>query len=465
MRREYAEEQLIAALEQAPTSRAHAQFYLSVVEQAGSQPGAPRSVEWLDAIDRQLPNIRVALRYLLGNGCEQSALRMANGLEQFWWARGDLVEGCDWLRQCLELGQRQSRRRARAYGVAAVLLALRLELDEAERLAGIGLPIAQVLGDQIAVADLGDALGLVAGARGRPDDGERAFAESIGIRRQAGDTARLARTLEFSADGRLWDGDLPASAERAEAAVQVLRARPDPVQLATALTTLGLVHTYQSRLDEALEELQSGLDMAVRLRSSRLIGRAHYGFGLLAQRSGDVRVAESQLATAIAIVAETGDRSFLAGCVLALATVYESERPDEAVLLLAAATAQAKDGGLKSPGLLRAPYEQLLASLRQRLGAQRFGIAWSRGSRIARNDVLRAPPPQATEGSAADAALTKREIQVLALVARGLTDAQIADNLTVSRRTVHAHLRAIYRKLQLHTRSAATRYAVERGLR
>lgn len=53
---------------------------------------------------------------------------------------------------------------------------------------------------------------------------------------------------------------------------------------------------------------------------------------------------------------------------------------------------------------------------------------------------------------------------VLALVAEGRTDAEVADRLVVSLRTVHAHLRSIYRKLDLHTRSAATRYALEHGL-
>jgi DNA-binding CsgD family transcriptional regulator len=49
-------------------------------------------------------------------------------------------------------------------------------------------------------------------------------------------------------------------------------------------------------------------------------------------------------------------------------------------------------------------------------------------------------------------------------VARGLTDAQVADQLAISAHTVHAHLRAIYGKLTVTTRSAATRHALERGL-
>src|ERR1700682_615837 len=60
--------------------------------------------------------------------------------------------------------------------------------------------------------------------------------------------------------------------------------------------------------------------------------------------------------------------------------------------------------------------------------------------------------------------LTPRQIEVLRLVARGMTNAEIADALFLSRRTVHAHLRSIFHKLEVGHRSAATRYAIQHGL-
>jgi DNA-binding NarL/FixJ family response regulator len=60
--------------------------------------------------------------------------------------------------------------------------------------------------------------------------------------------------------------------------------------------------------------------------------------------------------------------------------------------------------------------------------------------------------------------LTSREVQVLKLVAGGLTNREIADTLGLSSRTVDAHLRSIFGKIGVGSRSAATRYAVERGL-
>src|SRR5262249_39550282 len=65
---------------------------------------------------------------------------------------------------------------------------------------------------------------------------------------------------------------------------------------------------------------------------------------------------------------------------------------------------------------------------------------------------------------AARAGLPSREVEVLCLVAQGMSDAQVADKLVVSLRTVHSHLRSIYRKLQVGSRNEAARWAVERRL-
>ncbi|HXH97424.1 MAG TPA: response regulator transcription factor, partial [Gaiellaceae bacterium] len=70
-------------------------------------------------------------------------------------------------------------------------------------------------------------------------------------------------------------------------------------------------------------------------------------------------------------------------------------------------------------------------------------------------EELRGEPPDG---------LTSREVEVLRFLATGLSDAQIAEKLVVSVRTVHAHVRSIYRKLGVGSRSAATRYALEHHL-
>ena len=62
------------------------------------------------------------------------------------------------------------------------------------------------------------------------------------------------------------------------------------------------------------------------------------------------------------------------------------------------------------------------------------------------------------------AGLTERQCEVLRLLARGLTNPQIADALHISRRTAEHHVQDVYTALGVSTRAAATLFAMERGL-
>jgi DNA-binding NarL/FixJ family response regulator len=75
-------------------------------------------------------------------------------------------------------------------------------------------------------------------------------------------------------------------------------------------------------------------------------------------------------------------------------------------------------------------------------------------------------PSRATPSSAPEhpADLTSREVEVLELVAEGLTNVQVAQRLFLSPRTVDTHLTSIYHKLGVGSRSAATRFALNHGL-
>jgi DNA-binding NarL/FixJ family response regulator len=84
---------------------------------------------------------------------------------------------------------------------------------------------------------------------------------------------------------------------------------------------------------------------------------------------------------------------------------------------------------------------------------------------VFRDPVEASRPAIPSEGASEyPAGLTSREVDVLRLVALGLTDAEAAEHLHISRRTVNAHLRSIYRKLGVGSRAEATRFAQENGL-
>ena len=122
-----------------------------------------------------------------------------------------------------------------------------------------------------------------------------------------------------------------------------------------------------------------------------------------------------------------------------------------------------------------------LEVVRSQLGKQVFAAAWNEGRMMTLEQLLEAPEPESTpepisrasHSNAIDQApsepsqdnnLTIRELEVLRLVAQGWTDAQIAKELVISPRTVNAHLTSIYSKIQVSSRSAATRYAIDRKL-
>jgi len=74
------------------------------------------------------------------------------------------------------------------------------------------------------------------------------------------------------------------------------------------------------------------------------------------------------------------------------------------------------------------------------------------------------PPKPAFRFPLTAAGLTEREVEVLRVVALGLTDAQVAERLVLSARTVNSHLRSIYSKLEVSSRIAAVRYALDHDL-
>jgi ATP/maltotriose-dependent transcriptional regulator MalT len=135
--------------------------------------------------------------------------------------------------------------------------------------------------------------------------------------------------------------------------------------------------------------------------------------------------------------------------------------------------------GTPIPPASRVDYERSVAAARTQLGEQAFAAALAQGRGMTLDQVLAAQGQAiiTTPTAAAPAApapvkaaatypdgLTAREVDVLRLVAQGLTDAHIAEQLVISTLTVNNHLTSIYSKLQVSSRAAATRYAMEHHL-
>ncbi|GCE12839.1 tetratricopeptide repeat protein [Tengunoibacter tsumagoiensis] len=160
----------------------------------------------------------------------------------------------------------------------------------------------------------------------------------------------------------------------------------------------------------------------------------------------------------------------------------------QAIQLLGHAARQREKLGLPIPKVRRAPLEHLLTQLQQQCGPTIFYENWSAGQNMSltqifstisammltpithdlqktQNRQTAVPPQPASEPLEAPLTnLTTRERDVLRHLAAGLTDAHIAERLIISPRTVNTHLRSIYAKLGVNTRSAATRFALDHHL-
>jgi len=143
-----------------------------------------------------------------------------------------------------------------------------------------------------------------------------------------------------------------------------------------------------------------------------------------------------------------------------------------------AAALRTSDTYQNTIGLEPVLYEHVLAEARARLGEETFTALWLEGRKMTTEQVLAArerekAPSDAfsttslsipTPSTLPPAGLTKREFEVLRLVAKGLTNAQIAERLLISLTTVNSYLSSIYGKLGVSSRLGAMRYVIDHHL-
>jgi DNA-binding NarL/FixJ family response regulator len=219
-------------------------------------------------------------------------------------------------------------------------------------------------------------------------------------------------------------GDARGAADIGE---RVLRALPEDVLL-ERLPALELVARARAALDDdpgagqARNELER---IAEQLDTPYLRARARLVAGELAAARGDSEAARQACEDAV-------------DCFTAGSAPYEA-----AVARVELARALAALGQTERAAAERSAATEVF----ERLGASR--------------DLERAQI-RATTSATGD--LSPRELEVLALVAQGLSDAEIAERLVVSPHTVHRHVANIRAKLRLPSRSAAVAYATREGL-
>jgi ATP/maltotriose-dependent transcriptional regulator MalT len=278
----------------------------------------------------------------------------------------------------------------------------------------------------------------------------------------------------------LYQGDLARAHARLEESLAVSREVGYKRFIALSSCLLGLVAFLQGDVARArsLEEeaLVLSKEVGERIRLAEVF--ASQGFILFGQ--GDYAAAHARLQENLKIALELDFKWHIALCLEELAAVVAAQgEPVRAVWCMSAAQALRQAIGTPLPSLFQAMHEFTIASVRPQLGEQAFDAAWAQGRAMTPEQTLAAQgavampttapvgpsmAPHAPKASTYPDGLTGREVEVLRLLAQGLTDAQVAEQLVISPHTVNTHVKAIYSKIGVSSRSAATRYAIEHQL-
>jgi ATP/maltotriose-dependent transcriptional regulator MalT len=198
-------------------------------------------------------------------------------------------------------------------------------------------------------------------------------------------------------------------------------------------------------------------------------------------RQGNHAAAHALYEESVALAARgVDDKGLIASCLEGLADLVAMQgQLAQAARFWGAAEALRNAIGTPIPLVERANYERTVASARAHVGEKAFAAAWAEGRTMtpeqaftAQGRMTASTPISAERPSALPMkslttrpdGLTAREVEVLRLVASGLSNAQVSERLVISPRTVDTHLTSIYSKIGVSSRSAATRYALEHHL-
>jgi predicted ATPase/DNA-binding SARP family transcriptional activator len=184
--REYAAERLEESDEAEGLWRVHGQHFLALAEKAEPNlRGSPG--DWLDRLEREHDNFRVALDRLETLGESALALRLAAALWRFWYLKGHLTEGRRRLERVLPTDERPAAARAKGLNGAAVMAVNTGDFATASRRAEEALALHRKLGDRWGAAYAGFMLGTALSGEGVEARTESLYEESVQVFRELGD--------------------------------------------------------------------------------------------------------------------------------------------------------------------------------------------------------------------------------------------------------------------------------------
>jgi DNA-binding CsgD family transcriptional regulator len=299
------------------------------------------------------------------------------------------------------------------------------------------------------------ACGWLAVEQGDLVAAESRLAEARALADRLGDEPAAAWGVALSGYAALFAGDLDRARPLLEEGLARQRARDDPLGMIAAMS--GLAQTLSYLGDPASETISRqvlALSDEHQVRISVTSAKRNLGLELL--RQGRVDEATVHLQEALA-AARRGHGHGVPNCLDFLAWAAQGGgEPGRAARLLGSARAAYRRIGATMPRPQLACSERYAGEIRRALSDRAFDAAYRDGEQLNLPEAISFALGEDAAPAAAPAEpspLTRRERQVAALVARGLTAREIAAELVISPRTAESHVANILTKLGLSSRT------------
>jgi predicted ATPase/tRNA A-37 threonylcarbamoyl transferase component Bud32 len=336
--REYGREKLAAAGERGQLQERHAAFYLALAEQAEPELTGPSQGAWLNRLEREHENLRVAIAYF-GEVAPDipRGLRLVGALWRFWWVRGNWAEGRARLSALLDVAGEEPER-GKALHAAAVLARGEGDYATARRMLEEALRHARARDDRSGVAHMLFELGNVANDQEDYAAARPLYEESLALRRGIADQRGVSAALHNLGVVAAALGDFASAEQLYGEALSLHRELGNRAWEAASLNGLGGLAFYLGDLETSGQRHEEALPVQRELGDSRGTAFSLRELGEVATGLGDYPAARSHLAKALAIYKELGDRQGMASTMEGASVLAAAMgRPERALRLFGAA--------------------------------------------------------------------------------------------------------------------------------
>ncbi len=389
--REYALEQL-SMDEKETLLRLHAEYYLSLAEQAASHLTGTEQKLWLNHLAVEYENLQAALWWCAEQKEIELGLRLSGALWRFWLLRGQLHEGRRWLEAFLAMQGSASISawvRAKALDGASILARNQNDSVRAATLAEGALQLGQELNDKEIVSGAYVTLAYVAKLHGDNQRATTLLEESLKIRRELGDRRGTASLLNNLGNVALNQGQLDLAATLQEESLALFREVDDEYAIATVLIMLGEVEHSRQNYMRASLLYEESLKLCRDLEYLWGTAASLLQLGDIACRRDDFDNAMDMYQESLAMFYEIGDSLCIAGCLEGLAEIaYVKSQLERSVRLFAQTEAIRYAIGDVVPYQYNITHGQTIIALHTILGASSFEALWKAGQALKLDHVL-----------------------------------------------------------------------------